>query len=416
MQRIFFVFLILFFSALLSSHLAFGAEFDFEAATRTYIDQLKGEELARSNSYFEGGYWLMLWGTIISVIVDAIFLKFHWSSKIRYFAERVIRWKWLQPAIYAVPYMLLSALITLPWVIYTKYIRENSYGFINQSFGAWFVEHFISLITGMIAMSIFLILVFAVIRRFPKNWWILATGITTALFFAFISLAPVFLAPLLNDYTEMEAGLLRDEIVAMAKAYDVPAEKIYIFNQSKQNDRISANVSGFGSTMRISLNDNLLNKGTPEEVKAVMGHELGHYVEGHVWRLILALSVLYGLGFFIISRLVPMLTERYGNNWGVRGVSDIASLPLYSIILGLYFLAITPISNSLIRINENQADIFGLEVAQEPDAFASIAMKLSEYRKIEPTRLEEIIFFDHPSGKTRVELAMKWKAAQLEND
>jgi len=416
MLRIFLVFLILFTLVLLNSPVALCAEFGVEAATRAYLDQLQGEELARSNSYFEGGYWLILWGTLVAVIADGMFLKFRWSTKIRTFSESIVQWNWLQPAIYAVPYMLLSAIITIPWKIYTEYYREKSYDFVNQSFGAWFSEQLMSFVIGMIAMCIFFILVFAVIRRFPKNWWVLTTGVTTALFFVFISLAPVFLAPVFNDYTEMEAGPLKNEIIAMARAYDVPADKIYVFNQSKQHDRISANVSGFGRTMRISLNDNLLNKGTPEEIKAVMGHELGHYVEGHVWRLILILSALYGLGFFITSRLAPKLIATHGDKWGVRGISDVASVPLLGIILGLYFFAITPFTNSLIRINENNADVFGLEAAQEPDGFASIAMKLSKYRKIEPTVLEEVIFFDHPSGKTRVELAMKWKAKHLDDD
>lgn len=413
-RRIFFVFLILITTVLLASPVAFGAEFDIEAATRAYLDQLQGEKLERSNSYFEGGYWLILWGALVAVIADGLFLKFRWSSKIRNFAERVIKWKWLQPAIYAAPYMFVSALITLPWMIYTEYFREKSYGFVNQTFGAWFGEQLIGFVFGMIAMSIFLVIVFPIIRRFSKNWWILATAVTSVLLFVFTSLAPVFLAPVFNDYTEMESGPLKNEIIAMAEAYDVPADKIYVFNQSKQHDRISANVSGFGKTMRISLNDNLLNKGTPEEIKAVMGHELGHYVEGHVWRLILILSVLFGLGFFIISRMVPKLIERHGNKWGVRGVSDVAALPLFGIIFTLYFLAITPLMNSLVRVNENHADAFGLEAAQEPDGFASIAMKLSEYRKLEPTALEELIFFTHPSGKTRVEAAMKWKAKHLD--
>ena len=97
-RRIFFVFLILITTVLLASPVAFGAEFDIEAATRAYLDQLQGEKLERSNSYFEGGYWLILWGALVAVIADGLFLKFRWSSKIRNFAERVIKWKWLQPA------------------------------------------------------------------------------------------------------------------------------------------------------------------------------------------------------------------------------------------------------------------------------------------------------------------------------
>jgi len=396
--------------------LSFATEFDVEAATRGYVDQLKGEALERSNSYFEGGYWLLLWGTLIAALADWIFLKFRWSARIRDWTERVTKRKWLQPALYVVPYAIIGTIITLPWMIYTSYFREKSYGFVNQTFGGWFSEQLIGMAIGVLSFMIFAMIIFAVIRRFPKNWWIIGSAVSTLLIFLMVMIAPVYLAPIFNDYTEMEAGPLKDEIVAMAKAHDVPSENIFVFNQSKQHDRISANVSGFGKTMRISLNDNLLNNGTPEEVKAVMGHEIGHYVLGHVWRNVLALSFIMLIGFFVLSRMVPYLIRKYGEKWGVRSASDIAAIPIYGIVLTLYGLLATPFTNSLIRMNEIEADAFGLETAQEPDGFASVAMKLSAYRKIEPGALEEMIFFTHPSGANRVRRAMEWKAKNLKKE
>ena len=118
-----------------------------------------------------------------------------------------------------------------------------------------------------------------------------------------------------------------DRIVAMAHANDVPAEHIYLFDASRQSKRISANVSGIGPTIRISLNDNLLNRSSEAEIAAVMGHELGHYVLGHAWRNITALSLLVGLLLFLASRAAPALIARYGARWGVRDLADPASLP-----------------------------------------------------------------------------------------
>ncbi len=158
------------------------------------------------------------------------------------------------------------------------------------------------------------------------------------------------------------------------------------------------------------MNDNLLNRSTPEEVKAVMGHELGHYVLDHIPVTVAALTAVFALGLFLIWRLTPIILARAGRRWGVRDGADPAVTPLFTIVFTLYLLAMTPVLNSLIRINESQADAFGLDAAREPDGFASIAMKLSEYRKIEPSPLEEMVFFDHPSGATRVRMAMEWKA------
>lgn len=158
------------------------------------------------------------------------------------------------------------------------------------------------------------------------------------------------------------------------------------------------------------MNDNLLNRGTPEEVKAVMGHELGHYVLNHILVLVAVLTAVFAAGLFLLWRLTPVILERWGRLWDVRDSADPAVTPLFTIIFTLYLLAITPLLNSLTRTNESQADAYGLNAAREPDGFASIAMKLSEYRKIEPSWLEELIFFDHPSGATRVRMAMEWKA------
>lgn len=404
-------------AALLSLYIqpSLAVEFNAESATRAYLDTLQGEALEKSNAYFEGGYWLLLWGTLVAVIADGVFLRFRWSAKIRDFADRLTSKQWLQPAVYVIPYVLISSVITFPWMVYTQYFREKEFGLMNLGFADWFVEQLIGLAIGVVMAAVFVMIFFAVIRRFPKSWWVLGTVVMSVFMLVVITIAPVFIAPLFNDYKEMEGGDLRDQIVAMAVEKNVPADNIYVFDQSKQHDRISANVSGFANTMRISLNDNLLLRSTPAEVKSVMGHELGHYVLGHVWRLVIVFSLIFGVGFFILAKLIPNLIDKHGDRWGIKSISDPAVIPLFGIIFSVYFLLMTPVTNSLIRINEIEADAFGLESAKEPDGFASIAMKLSEYRKIEPGPLEEILFFDHPSGATRVRMAMEWKAANLEH-
>ena len=389
--------------------------FNVEQASRAYIDTLQGAELEKSNSYFEGGYWLILWAALVGVLVDLLILKSRFSARFRDWAERVTSRIWLQPALYALPYVLAGFLLTLPWTIYTGFFREQQYGLLNQSFGAWFGEQMIGLLISLIIVPLLIMAIFAVIRRAPKTWWIWGTGVISIFLFIGMLLGPVFISPLFNDYNDMEEGPMRDRIVAMAAQYDIPADHIYVFDQSKQHKRISANVSGIGPTIRISLNDNLLERTDPEEVAAVMGHELGHYVLGHTWRTVFILTLIMAFGLFIVARFAPRLIERHGAKWGVRNISDPAAIPLLSLILTLYFFAATPAFNSLIRINESDADRFGLDTAKEPDGFAKVAMRLSEYRKIEPGPVEEMLFFDHPSGATRVRMAMQWKADNVEN-
>lgn len=387
--------------------------FDPDAATQAYLDTLKGAARAKSDAYFEGGYWLLLWGTLAAILSELLVLGTGLSARFRNWAERVTQRKFLQYMLYALPYGAFGTVVMLPWTIYTDYFREKQYDLMNLSFGGWLGEQGISFAISTIMGAFIIGFVFWGISRSPKRWWMWGAGFTAVFLALMILIAPVFISPLFNTYTEMPKGPLRDRIVAMAASQNVPAEHIYVFDQSKQHKRISANVSGLGPTIRISLNDNLLNRSTPDEVAAVMGHELGHYVLGHVWKLVLSFSLIFTAAFFIASRAVPAILARYGERWKLRGVADVASIPVYSMVLVVFMLVTTPITKSIIRMNESEADAFGLDVAKAPDGFASAAMKLSEYRKIEPTPLEEILFYDHPSGKARVSMSMQWKAKHM---
>lgn len=398
---------------LLAAAAAAPGGFDVEAATRAWLDTLQGPARARSDAYFEGGYWLILWGALVAVASSWAMLRFGWSAAWSRWAARVSRRRWLQPALYALPFVLVSTLIVLPWTIYVGWYREKQYGLMNLGFGAWLGEQAIGLAIGLVTGALLLAAVYAVIRKAPRSWWLWGTVTVVAFLTLTILVSPVFIAPLFNEYRPMEQGPLRDQILAMARAHDVPAENVYVFDQSRQHNRISANVSGIGPTVRISLNDNLLNRSSPAEVKAVMGHELGHYVLGHVRSLLISLALIILGAFFLLWWLAPRILARHGARWGVAEVSDPASAPLLAAIFSVYLALATPAINTLIRAEESEADAFGLDAAREPDGFAATAMKLSEYRKIEPTPLEEAIFFDHPSGRTRVRMAMEWKARHL---
>ena len=387
--------------------------FDVEAATRAYLDTLQGAARAKSDSYFEGGYWLPLWGALVGILAYWAMLHFGWSAKWSCWAGRVTNRRWLQPAIYAVPFTLAGALLTFPWTIYTAYFREHQYGLSNQSFVAWFTEWSIMLGVGLVIGAVFFAIIYAVIRNSPKRWWLWGTAAIGALLAVMILLAPVFIEPLLNKYTPMEEGPVRSEILRIAHEQGIPTDEVFVVDASRQTKRISANVSGLGPTIRIALNDNLLNRSNIAGIKAVMGHEMGHYKLNHIQKLLLYLTVMALAAFAFTYWAVPKLLARHGDRWGVREVSDPASAPVFMAVLALLGIPGGILFNSIIRYHEVEADAFGLDAAREPDGFAMTAMQLSEYRKIEPAGWEEVIFYDHPSGRTRVRMAMEWKARHL---
>jgi STE24 endopeptidase len=285
-----------------------------------------------------------------------------------------------------------------------------------MSFGEWFGEELLGLLVSVILFGLLLLAIYFAIRRVKDRWWIWAGGISTLFIILVIYISPVLLAPLFNEYSELPNGPLKEEILSLARANGIPANKVYQFDASKQSKRISANVNGIGNTIRISLNDNLLNRCNTEEIKAVMAHEMGHYVLNHVQGMILLFSLMFFIGFWLLHISFRWIWKKWGKQLNISGISDIGGLPLIMVLLAFYLLLSTPLINNIVRSNEVEADIFGLNAAREPDGFASVAMMLSEYRKVSPGHWEEVIFCDHPSPRSRVMMAMKWKAENLDSE
>ena len=387
--------------------------FDADTATRAYLATLNGAARAKSDAYFEGGYWLPLWGALVAILAYLIMLLLGWSASWSEWASKVTKRKWLQPALYSLPFALAGTVLTLPWTIYTGFYREHQYGLANQDLTAWGIEQLKLFGIGLVIGAVMFMVIYAVIRSSPKRWWLWATAAMATLMTVMILISPIFIAPLLNKYTPMADGPVRTEILRIAQEQKIPTDNVYVVDASKQSKRISANVSGLGPTIRISLNDNLLNRSNIHGIKAVMGHEMGHYNLNHIEKLLLYLTLMMLVLFATLYYVAPRILARYGAKWGVRDIADPASAPLLYMMLAVLLIPGGILFNSIIRIHESEADAFGLEAAREPDGFAMTAMQLSEYRKIEPTALEEILFFDHPSGRTRVTMAMEWKAKHL---
>ncbi len=291
--------------------------------------------------------------------------------------------------------------------------REHEYGLATQSFGPWFREQLIALSVALIIGTILLIVLYAVFRRAPRTWWIWGTGVAVLFLFAVTFIAPIYIEPLFNTYKPLSNPEIRDPILAMARANEIPVKQVFEVDASRQTTRVSANVAGFLGTTRIALNDNLLRQCTPPEIREVMAHEMGRYVLNHGAKLLTYFGIFVFIGFALTCTLFDAAVRQWGAKWGVRGIADPAGLPLLVLILSTFIFVLTPFLNTVVRVTEREADAFGINTAREPDGMAKVALKLGAYRKLNPTPLEEFIFFDHPSGRARIRMAMDWKAANL---
>jgi STE24 endopeptidase len=390
-----------------------SAHFDAVAATNAYLAQIPADKTARSDAYFEGGYWMILWDFLYAAIVSLLLLNVRWSARMRDIAERITRFKPIQAFIYWLQYLVLTSILLFPLTVYEDYFREHKYGLATQTFGPWMGDQLKNLVVNLVLGGLLTMILFGIVRWLPRTWWIWG-AVATLLFMIFLVLiSPVYIVPIFNKVTRLDDPKIVDPILSMARANGIPAKDVFTIDASKQSTRMSANVSGFANTMRITLNDNLLRRGSLEEIEAVMGHEMGHYVLHHVYKDILFFSIVIVLLFAYLYRGLNWAIERWGEKWQIRGVGDTAVLPLAVLLLLIVGFVLTPIFNTWTRTQEYEADMYGLNTSRQSDGFAQAAIHLGEYRKMNPGTLEEWIFFDHPSGRNRIYAAMRWKAENL---
>jgi STE24 endopeptidase len=390
-----------------------SANFDPDVATHAYLAEIPASTKAKSDAYFEGGYWLILWDFVYAVAVVLLLLNLRWSAAFRNLAERITRFKPLQTMIYWVQYLLVTSVLGFPLTVYEDYLREHKYGLATQTFGPWMGDQFKNLLVDLVLGAILFTLLFGVVRRFPRTWWLWGASVSTLFTVLVTLIAPVYLVPIFNKVTPLHDARITGPILSMARANGIAAKDVYQIDASKQTTRMSANVSGLGHTLRITLNDNLLRRGSLEEIQAVMGHEMGHYVLNHVYKGI----SFFAIGIFALFALLYWVLNwslaQWGERWQIRGVGDTAVLPLVALVGLIFIFVLTPVVNTFIRSQEHEADMYGLNASRQPDGFAQGAIHLGEYRKMSPGPVEEWIFFDHPSGRNRIHDAMQWKAENL---
>jgi STE24 endopeptidase len=389
-------------------------QFDADAATEAYMAMMPPAAVARSNAYFEGGYWLILWDFLYGAAISLLLLNLRWSARMRDVAVRLTRFRWTQVFLYWLQYLLVTTILGFPLAWYEGLFREQQYGLATQTFRPWMGDQMKAFMVSLILAGAAVILLFAIVRRFSRTWWIWGSLAGIALSIVGIAIAPVFIQPIFNKITKLNDPRVTAPILRLAHANGIPTNDVYQIDASRQTTRMSANVSGFAGTTRITLNDNLLRRGSPEEILAVMGHEMGHYVLNHILKDVVFISIIITLSMAYLFWGLQWSIRRWGTRWRISDPGDPAVLPLAMLLISILFFVLTPLLNPETCLQEKEADMFGLNAARQPDGFAQAAIHLGEYRKMRPGPIEEFLFYDHPSGYNRIHSAMVWKSQNLE--
>ena len=380
--------------------------FDPAAATRAYIDDLGPEALAKAASYTVGSEWLSLWGVVVAALVTLLFVRLRILDRLD--AKLAKRGWAVRTFLLCAAFMLLSALVTLPWDLYTGWWRETAYGRTSQPLGDYLGQGAIGIAIGVLFGALFFLGIYALIRRAGKRWWIWSGGLAALAISVMLLVSPILIEPLFNDYKPVPEGPVRAALVVQAKEAGIEPDRIFLYDGSRQSNNFTANVSGIGHSARIAISDVALKGASLDEVKAVTGHEIGHYVLGHVWIIVIVFSLLAILLFFLADRLFGWIARMFGSD---AAVGDPRGFPVMMFLLSLFAFLASPVQNTLSRIDESAADAYSLKTVNLPDALASALVKTAEYRNPRPNAVEEFFFYSHPSVERRVRAAMEWKAA-----
>ena len=381
------------------------ANFDPAAATAAYLATMPPEAHEKAIAYTQGGHWLILWGLLVSLLVSWLIVRSNWLTGLR----QKIGNPWLASLLVGGLYLVMSFVLGLPWSIYANWYREKAYGLNNQTLPEWLGEAAIGGAMSVVFTAIFLMLFYFLIRAARRTWWIWASGLTVGFIVLGLMVAPIFIEPVFNKYTPAPDGAVRSAVVELAHKTGTPDDKIYIYDGTKQSDRYTANVSGLFGSARVALSDAMFKKNADmSEIRAVVGHEMGHYVRMHILWQVGILSILAVLAFWLVDRLFPLFRRLLGAD-RVKDISDPAGLPVVMAVLAVLGTLATPIFSTLTRTMEADADRFSMIHANEPDGMAKALIKTAEYRAPSPSKLEEFVFYSHPSVENRIRAAMEWK-------
>jgi STE24 endopeptidase len=376
------------------------------AETARYIDSLGPEALATAQAYTTGNHWLLLAGLAVSVLVAWLIVR---SKLLDRLTTKLSgrSWALMTFAVSAVCFALAD-LIALPWTLYTDWQRQHAYDLSKQPLGDFLGQWALSEAISVVLAGLFMLGVYALIRKTGARWWLWGGGLAAASMALIILAAPSVIEPMFNEYKPVPKGEVRTALEKIADDVDIPHDRIFMYDGSRQSERFTANVSGIGPTARIAISDVALKEASLAEVRAVTGHEAGHYKLGHIWRYVVIFPLLAMVMFFLLNRLFVPTARLLGSD---AQLGEARGLPVFMVVISVIGLLAQPVTNSLTRIGESEADAYSLATVGEPDALASALVKTAEYRYPRPAKLEEVLFYTHPSVEKRVRAAMEWKAA-----
>ena len=349
-------------------------------------------------------------GFVYGIVELLLLLALGISARLRDAAAGVAKRPYLVAVLYVILFTLVTAVLDFPLSYYAGYTVPHQFNLSNQTFTAWIIDEAKGLMIGLVFGAIILPLALLGIRRF-KRWWLVLSVASIPLGILLVVIVPIVVDPVFNDFIPLRDQVLKQKLLDEASRAGIEGSRVYEVDKSKQTKTMNAYVTGLGPTKRIVMWDTLLAKLNHDEVLAVMGHEMGHYVLNHLWKGLAAGIIGTFFVLFVAQRVYERGLRRWGPRWGAREPGDPASLPWLLLIVSVLSFLGAPIENGISRYMEHQSDMFGLELTHSNEAMATSFIKFAEDSKVNPSPYPFIEFwrYSHPSLARRIIFVLHYK-------
>lgn len=354
-------------------------------------------------------------GTAWTILVLLLILAWRWPAALRNFAERITQNRWLQGLIFLPIAIVFLSVASLPLDIYSQHI-ERAYGLSVQSWPSWSLDRLKALGLSILVYTPLLMLLFRIIRRSPRRWWLWFWACTLPIIVFTVFISPIWIDPIFNHFSPLQksdpALTLQLEQLAHHAGLDIPPSRMFLMKASEKVTGLNAYVTGIGATTRIVVWDNTIHKLPSDQILFVVGHEMGHYVLHHIYKgIAFTMAVLIGL-LWLAYLAINGLVRRFGPRWQVRAPDDWAALAVLLLVFTCLSFLFSPIANAFSRWEEHQADIFGQEaihsLVPDPQVTAQqafVALGENYLEAPNPNPFVEFWLYSHPSISRRASFA-----------
>ena len=379
---------------------------------------LSPERRQKAVEYSRARYRLYFIGAAVGLAALALVIAMRWGARFRDLAERVSKRRFVQALVFVPLLMLVLGILGAPIEAWRQSLALH-YGQSVQSWGSWFWDWTKGQAIGIVISVPLVWILFGVIRRSPARWWFHFWIASLPIIVFLIFIAPVLIEPLFFKFEPLNSKqpALVAEIgkVVQRGGLVIPPERMFEMKASEKLKSVNAYVTGFGASKRVVVWDTTIQKMTVPQTLFVFGHEMGHYVLGHIPKTIAFVAAVLLVFLYLGSILLRFVLERWGARWKIHGADDWASLPVLIALISVFSFLASPVFSTYSRYQEHQADIYGLEVVHgivpdSPQVAAQAFQVLGDINLSdpEPGQLIRIWLYDHPPISERVVFANEY--------